>query len=233
MVWAHPGNSKATLMAFLGALGEQRRAHITHVTCDGAQWIHETVAEACPNAVICMDAFHVVAWVNNAVDEIRRDLWNEHRKAGDQQLADAIKGTRWALLKNPENLTTGQQVKLADVERNNQPLYRAYLLKEQLRLLLKQPAQAAAGLLDQWLVWASTCALEPIMKVARTVARIRPQIDATLEHGLSNGIVESVNAKIRLIQQRAFGFHHPEALIALAQLNLSGLCPPLPGRTLK
>jgi transposase len=180
-----------------------------------------------------MDAFHVVTWVNAAIDEIRRDLWNDHRKSGDKQLADAIKRNRWALLKNPENLTTAQQVKLADLERSNQPLYRAYRLKEQLRLLLKQPAQAAAGLLDQWLVWASNCRLKPFVKVASTVQRIRTQIDATLEHGLSNGLVESVNAKTRLIQQRAFGFHQPEALITLAQLNLSDLWPPLPGRTTK
>jgi transposase len=69
-----------------------------------------------------------------------------------------------------------------------------------------------------------------MLRVARSIRRVRAFIDATLEHGLSNGRLESVNAKIRLIQQRALGFHHPSALIALAKLTLSGFRPALPGR---
>ena len=232
LVWAHPGNSKATLEMFFAELGEERRGRITHVTCDGAEWIHDTVRAHCERAEVCLDAFHIVSWANDAVDIVRRELWNEQRKSGDKQLAGEVKGTRWALLKNPENLTGHQTGMLARLEADNSDLYRAYLLKEQLRLLLRQPVEEAVLLLDGWVEGATTSGLAAFEKVARTIVRQRTAVEAMLRHGLTNGRVESVNAKIRLIQQRAYGFHDPFALIALAQLTLSGLCPPLPGRGL-
>ncbi|MDZ4655601.1 MAG: ISL3 family transposase [Coriobacteriia bacterium] len=230
LVWAHPGNSRATLEMFFAELGEERRSRIKHVTCDGAEWIHDTVRSHCEGAEVCLDAFHIVSWVNDAVDSVRRELWNEQRRSGDKQLAGEVKGTRWALLKNPENLTDRQAGALARLEADNSDLYRAYLLKEQLRLLLKQPVEKALLLLDGWIGWATASGLAAFEKVARTMIRQRAAIEAMLRHGLTNGRVESVNAKIRLIQRRAYGFHDPFALIALAQLTLSGLCPPLPGR---
>jgi transposase len=144
---------------------------------------------------------------------------------------DTPPASRWALLKAPDKLTDKQQATLSDLEAANSPLYRAYLLKEQLRLLLKLPGEHAKPLVDEWLGWASRSRLEPFVELARSIRRLRTQIDAMLDHGLTNGRVESINAKIRLIQQRAFGFHDPFALIALAKLTLSGYCPPLRGRT--
>ena len=230
LLWAAEGRNQATLHAFFDALGEERCGQVTHVSCDAAAWIHACVQEHCPQAVICMDAFHVVQWVNDAVDEVRRQHWRAHRDGGDVEQASDVKGTRWALLKAPEKLSEKQRSVLSQVERLNRPLYRAYLLKEHARLLLKRPAEEARASLDQWLVWAAHSRLKPMVRVARSIKRVRAFIDATLEHGLSNGRVESVNAKIRLIQQRAFGFHHPSALIALAKLSLSGFRPALPGR---
>lgn len=231
LVWAMPGRSKAVINAFLDDLGPERRKRLTHVTCDGAEWIHDTIRERCEHAAVCLDAFHIVKWASEAVDEIRREQWNEARRTGDKQLAGDVKGTRWALLKKPESLTDGQQATLEDLERANGPLYRAYLLKEQLRLLLKLPLEDAMPLLESWLAWASRSQLEPFIKLARTIRRQKEAVVEMLHSGLTNGRVESVNAKIRLIQQRAFGFHDPYALISLAMLTLSGLCPPLPGRT--
>ena len=231
LVWAGVGRNKASIEAFLEELGPERRKRLTHVSCDGAEWIHDTIRERCPNAVICLDAFHVVRWAQDAVDEIRRELWNAERKDGDKQAAKLVKGTRWALLKNPEKLTDKQAATLKTLEKTNAPLYRAYLLKEQLRELLKQPIDEAIELLDRWLAWASRSRLQPFVKLARTLRRQRAALEAMIEHRLTNGRVESVNAKIRVIQQRAFGFHNPHALISLAMLTLSGLCPPLPGRT--
>jgi transposase len=85
-------------------------------------------------------------------------------------------------------------------------------------------------LLDKWLSWARRCRLPPFVKLARTITEQREGIVAAIRHGLSNARVETINAQIRLIARRAFGFHSPEALISLAMLKLSGLCPPLPGR---
>lgn len=164
----------------------------------------------------------------DALDEIRREVWNEARRAGQTQTARDLKGARFALWKNPENLTARQQLKLADVQKTNHRLYRAYLLKEQLRQIDRLPAEAAIALLDGWLKWARRCRLEPFRKLARTITEQRAGIVAAIQHGLSNARVEAINTQIRLITRRAFGFHTPDALIALAMLSLADLCPPLP-----
>jgi transposase len=163
---------------FFAELGEERRGRITHVTCDGAEWIHDTVRSRCEKAEVCLDAFHIVAWANDAVDSVRRELWNEQRTSGDKQLAGEVKGTRWALLKNPENLTGRQADALAQLEADNSDLYRAYLLKEQLRLLLRQPAEKAIPLLDGWIQWAAASGLAAFEKVAKTIARQRSAVES-------------------------------------------------------
>jgi len=132
--------------------------------------------------------------------------------------------------KNPGNLTGRQQARLAWIARTNEPLYRAYLLKEELRLVFEVDSQAGLALLDDWLTWARRCHIRAFVDLAATVARHRPGIEAALTHGLSNARVEAVNTKIRLLTRIAFGFHSGTALIALAMLTLGGYCPPLPGR---
>ena len=86
------------------------------------------------------------------------------------------------------------------------------------------------ALLDRWLGWARRCRIPAFVDLAKRITKHRTAIDASLEHRLSNGLVESTNTKIRLLTRMAFGFKSPEAMIALAMLNLGGYCPPLPGR---
>jgi len=230
LVWASAGRDRRTVEAFLDALGEERCAQLELVSADMASWISGPIAERCPNAVRCVDPFHVVALATDALDEIRREVWNEARKAGQSAVARDLKGARFALWKNPENLTRRQRSKLSTIQQTNRRLYRAYLLKEQLREIYRVPAEYASALLDAWLAWARRCRLEPFVKLARTITEQRRGIEAAIEHGLSNARVEAINTKIRLITRRAFGFHSPDTLIALAMLTLGGLCPPLPGR---
>ncbi len=146
----------------------------------------------------------------------------------DAPAARGLKGARFALWKNPENLTARQTRRLAEIQNTNEPLYRAYLLKEQLRQIYREPPDAATGLLDDWLAWARRCRLKPFVKLAKTITQQRAGIQAAIEHGLSNARVEAINTQIRLLTRRAFGFHSPDALIALAMLSLADLCPPLP-----
>jgi transposase len=212
------------------ALGEQRSRQITLVSADAATWIAGVVARRCPAAVLCLDRFHIVRWATDALDQVRRQTWNTARRGGQTALAVELKGARYALWKNPEHLTVRQRGKLARVAEVNHRLYRADLLKEELRLVFKRKGPRAIALLDAWLVWARRCRIPAFVKLARSVTDHRAGIQATLLHGLSNGLVESVNTKIRLLTRRAFGFRSPDALIALALLSMGGLCPPLPGR---
>ena len=94
-------------------LGEERSQQIEFVSCDDAEWITRPVAERCPDAVIALDPFHIVKAATDALDEIRREIWNEARRAGNKQLAKDLKGARFALWKNPGNLSERQQQKLS------------------------------------------------------------------------------------------------------------------------
>jgi len=230
LVWAAPGRDRKTLKAFFTALGEKRCAAVTHVSADAALWIADEVAANCPNAVRCADPFHVVAWAGDALDQVRRDTWNAARKGGMSVHARDLKGARYALWKNPENLTDRQQAKLAWVAKVNHQLFRAYLLKEQLREVFRLKGEEGKQLLDSWLGWAQRCRIPSFVDLGRRLTKHREAIDATLDHRLSNGLVESTNTKIRLLTRMAFGFKSPEAMIALAMLNLGGYCPPLPSR---
>jgi transposase len=237
LVWAAPGRDKATLALFFDALGEERCRQITHVSADGADWISAVVAEKCPNAVRCADPFHVVRWATDALDEVRRAAWNEARGAVHQRRAGrasghakALKNARYALWKNPQNLTTRQQAKLAWIAKTDPRLHRAYLLKEGLRLVFQLGHDEAADALEAWIGWARRCRIPAFVELQKRIVKHKASILAAIEHGLSNGRIESVNTKIRLITRIAFGFRSPEALIALAMLNLGGHKPALPGR---
>lgn len=101
LVWAHPGRDKATVHKFLDLLGDDRCQQIQLVSCDMANWITIPIASRCPNAEICLDPFHVVKLGTDALDEVRRDVWNDTRKAGQPGLARELKGARFALWMNP------------------------------------------------------------------------------------------------------------------------------------
>jgi transposase len=238
LLWAAPGRDKATLRAFFDELGPDRSAQITHVTADAADWVAAVVAERCPNAVRCADPFHVVAWATDALDEVRRQAWNRARGAVTRRRAGpasgearALKHARYALWKNPQNLTEKQTTKLAWIAKTDPLLYRAYLLKEGLRTVFQLRGQEAKDALDRWISWARRCRIPAFVGLQRRIVKHRDAIEATLDHGLSNGLIESTNTKIRPLTRQAFGFKNPHALIALAMLALGGYCPPLPGRT--
>ncbi|MBU1676491.1 ISL3 family transposase [bacterium] len=230
LVWAAPGRDMATVNRFFDALGPEGCAAIEQVSADGGSWISSVVNTRCPQAKLCMDPFHVVQWATDALDQVRRAVWNDARNSGQKAQAKDLKGARFALWKNPEDLTDRQQGKLASIQATNKPLYRAYLLKEQLRQVFVVQGERGIQLLKKWLAWACRCRIEPFVKLSRTIREYLPAIHEALRLGLSNALTESTNTKIRLIARRAFGFHSPEALIALAMLDLAGLCPPLPGR---
>jgi transposase len=231
LVWAGKGRDTTTLEGFFDLLGQTRSAQLTHVTADGAEWIHDVVRDRAPQAVICLDAFHVVAWATAALDAVRRGTWNQLRAAGDTAAATSIKHTRWALLKNPPQLTGDQRTTLAIIAKINSPLYRAYLLKEQLREAFATKGRHGRALLAGWISWARRCRIPEFVKLAKTITRYLPLIHNTLDHNLGNALSEATNTHLRLLTRRAYGYHSPDALIAMATLTRGGLCPPLPGRS--
>ncbi len=112
----------------------------------------------------------------------------------------------------------------------NPTLGRAYYLKEGLRVIFKLPLNEATEALDKWVAWARRCRIPAFVKLQRSIVKHRTAILASIEHGLSNGRIESINTRIRLITRIAFGFKSSDALIALAMLSLGGHKPMLPSR---
>ena len=227
IVWCSPGRNSATLQAFFAELGD-RRESIRAVSIDMSGEYQRAIRAAVPDAEICFDPFHVVRLAARAVDRVRRDEWNAHERSHTPH-GRWIKSTRWSLLKAPEHQTIRQLATLAEVQRENHRLYRAFLLREELRLLyhLPDPALAPAHL-DAWLAWATRSRLKPFVRLARTFKAHRDGILAAIRLGLSNGRLEGLNSKIRLISHRAFGFHSAEPLIALVYLCCSGVTVDLP-----
>ena len=241
LVWAGKGADQASLTAFFTLLGPERCARVSHISSDSAGWISDVVAVYCPQAVRCADPYHVVTWATEALDEQRRIAWNAARGAArghsrhqrPSAPTKALKNARWALWKNPDNLTERQREQLAWIAKTNPALHRAWALKEGLRTVFaigkRSPAEAVEAL-DRWISWARRCRLPAFVKLAQRIVRHRDAIIASIEHGLSNALVESMNTKIRLIVRVAFGFHSAEAIIALAMLSLGGHRPALPNR---
>lgn len=228
VVWAAKGRTKAVVGEFFDALGDERAARLAFVSCDGAEWIRTVVADRAPDAIVCLDTFHVIGWATDALDEVRRGEWNALRRSGSAQAAKALKGLRFLLLRNWENLTGAQRSVVRQLEGVNRRLLRAWQLKEELREIFQLPLLAARRALDDWLRYASRSRLAPFVKLARTIRVYRASIEATIEWRLTNGIAESNNAAIGRLRSNARGFHDPGAFITMIMLDRAGIAPDLP-----
>ena len=220
VVWAREGKDAETFGAFFEELGKERCANLEAVTLDLSAAYIKAVTEASPAARLIFDRFHVQRLAHDALDTVRREQW----RTADPEDKEAIKGTRFALQKNPWNLTDVERGKLTEVQRTNRPLYRAYLLKETLAKILdgNQVNVARDKLLD-WIAWANRSQLPPFRKVAKTIKKHIEGIVAYVATGLNSGRSEGLNGKIRTITRRSFGFHSATSLIALIALCCGGI----------
>ncbi len=94
LIHAAVGATKKTMGEFFNLVGDERARKITLVSADAAPWIAEVVGERCANATLCIDPFHVVKWATDALDKVRRQVWNEARRSGMKGYATDVKGKR-------------------------------------------------------------------------------------------------------------------------------------------
>jgi transposase len=221
VVWVGEGNSTAALARFFAEIGPEACRQLESVTMDMSAGYQRCVRDHAPQAVIVFDRFHVQKLAGDALDQVRRQVM---RDMEDGDLRQALKRSRWPLLKNADKATERDARKLSDVERSYKPLYRAYLLKEALRLALsrKQPWRARKDL-QEWIGWAVRSRLEPFKRVGRTIRKHLDGIVAYIELRLTNGLTEGINTKSRVIARRAYGFHSPHALAAMIMLCSGGI----------
>jgi transposase len=228
IAWIAQGRDQATVHAFFDALGPERAKQLTHVSADGAEWIHPVVRARAPQALICLDAFHVVKWAGERLDELRGRLARELRAAGSDDQAATLGKGMWALRKRPETLSGSQRTALAGIAADNKPLYKGYLIKEQLREAFKVKGSDGKRLLRGMIAWAHRCRIPEFTKLAKTLSKYRATIDNTLDHAVSNGRAEALNAQINALITRARGYRTAPALIAMIDFRHGGLCPDSP-----
>ena len=220
VIWARRGKSAATLAEFFRELGPERCARLERVSIDMSLAYENAVREFAPAAEIVFDRFHVQRLVHDALDEVRR---SEVRVAVEARARRRLKNTRFALQRRPWNTTDADRTKLSELQRTNRRLYRAYLLKEGLAVVLDGDAGPVETKLREWIRWARRSQLATFARAAATIRDRMYGVLAYCRTRLTNAAVEGLNGKIRTITRRSFGFHSASALISMLFLCCCGI----------
>jgi transposase len=189
------------------------RAKIRAVAIDMSRAYTAAVRNNLPDAVLVYDHFHIIKLYNEKLTALRRDLYREAVEGLDK---DVLKGIRWLLLKNPENLDEekGEPERLREALELNTSLFIAYYMKEQLRLLWSQPDKRTAGtFLTGWIRLANITGIRMLMNFAKTLAAHRRGILAWYDYPISTGPLEGTNNKIKTMQRQAYGFRDREFFV--------------------
>jgi len=199
----------------------ERASKLVAVSMDMGEGYAKSVREHAPQAVICIDNYHVVQLATKALDEVRREHWNELRRTGDKDAAKDFKNARWSLLKNPADLTDRQADTLVALHAVGGKIPRAWAMKEMVRAIFAAglTEQTVAELLDRLLARLSRSRLKPFVRLGRTIRKHRDGILAARRLRLSNARAEALNNKVKLIVRRAYGFHSANAALALVHLT--------------
>jgi len=207
-----------------------RASRLRAVSMDMTGGYAKSVRAHAPQAMIVIDNYHVVALATKALDEVRREHWNELRSLGDQDAAKQFKHDRWALLKNPNDLSDQQAATLAAIRAGGGKVARAWAMKEMVRAIFAPglTADAVAELLNRLLSRLSRCRLQPFIRLGKTIRKHREGILAARRLKLSNARAEALNNKAKLIVRRAYGFHSAQAALALVHLTCGPVTLTLP-----
>jgi transposase len=221
--WIEPGSE---LDPAIFARANRLRA----VSMDMTGGYAKSVRKHAPQATIVIDNYHVVALASKALDEVRREHWNELRTAGQTDTAKQFKADRWALLKNPDQLTDRQASTLAAIRAGGGKVARAWAIKEMVRAIFAPglTVEAIDQLLDRLLARLSRSRLQPFIRLGKTIRKHREGILAARRLNLSNARAEAMNNRVKLIVRRAYGFHSAQAALALVHLTCGPVTLTLP-----
>ena len=209
VVFVGKGKEADALSAFWKKLG-RRKKHVTSVAVDMSAAYTKAVSDNLPKATLVYDRFHVIKLYNEKLSGLRRQLFNETE---DADMRSLLKGTRWLLLKNEENLNDekGERERLERALQSNRPLMIAYYLKEELHRIWEQAdREKGEAAFDSWLLTAESSGVEMLSKFAKTLRYYRLGILNYYEHRITTGALEGTNAKIRVMQRKAYGYRDEE-----------------------
>lgn len=218
VVFVGDGKGAEALMPFWERL-KRSKAKIRAVATDMNPGYIGAVLANLVNVPLVFDHFHVVKLMNQRLTQIRRTLYRELK---DSMGKKVLKGSRWILLKNPENLKAehNEKERLQEALRLNQPLATAYYLKEDLRQIWRQSnKKRAARFLNDWIARATTSGIGPLVKMAHTMAACRSGVLAWYDHPISSGPLEGTNNKIKTLKRQAYGYRN----LAFFKLRILGI----------
>ena len=203
VIWVGIGRKKDTLDQFFKDLGGVKRFLVKLVTIDMWDPYIASIRENCPYAVIVIDKFHVIKKINEALDKIRRKMFAQ----ADKSTKKEMKRKRFVILKRQKNLNQKQLESLKEISRINQPLYEAYLLKEQISDIFEEKdEEVAIKRLGVWMSNVINSGLAPLFKCVKTMCRYIDGIRNYFKYNLTNAASEGFNTKINVIKRRAFGY---------------------------
>lgn len=206
VVWVGDGKSEQSLAEFFERMGRKRCRKIRGVVSDLEPAYLAAIGKAIPHAIHVLDRFHIVQWLNRALDQIRRQIFGGGPKG---QLGKNLKVKRWLLLKAREELSHADKLLLRRLLDLNHPLYVAYLLKEELRAILHHPWSYMGALVRNLTSWAAAVyesGLDELRKVADRVLAHIEKIVAGFRTPIRLGLVEGINATITFLRRQARGY---------------------------
>src|SRR4051794_11876480 len=209
VVFVGDGKGAEALVPFWKRL-RSSKAKIEAVAMDMSAAYRGAVSTHLPKAMIVFDHFHVIKLYNDRLSQLRRDL---HREATEMMHKEVLKGTRWLLLKNPENLDAQKDEKrrLEEALALNKSLALAYYMKEDLRRFWEQPGKRfATAFLNDWLRRAEASGIRMLQQMAKTLAAHRGGLLAYYDAMITSGPMEGTNNKIKTMKRQAYGFRDQE-----------------------
>lgn len=228
VVDVQPGRSEESLAAFFDSQQDSALETIEAVSMDVSKAYQAAARTHVPKATICFDPFHIMRWVNRALDRVFADAASGPNKVA--MSSAQWRQTRWALRTGENRLTDKKRKLVNQITRASRHVGRAWTLKEQLRDLYRFPHEpgAARGLLKAWITAAKRSRIPSFVELGKRLQEHFDAVIAAVELGISNALLESINAKIRLINARGYGHHSARTLTAMIYLCLGGLHPKLP-----
>jgi len=212
LLWTGRERTMKTFKQFFDVLGKERSSHIEFVCSDMWKPYLRVIRERCTQALNILDRYHIVAKMNDALNEVRAE---EARRMKREGYEPVLKKTRWLLLKRKGNLKQKDKGRLRDLLHYNLRTVRAYLLKEDFQQFWEYTSPTWAGMfLDQWCRQTMYSQIDPMKKVARTLRAHRELILNWFKakKRFSSGIVEGLNNKAKLTMRKSYGFRSPEIL---------------------
>jgi transposase len=212
LLWVGRERTIESFQGFFEVIGDQLASKIVFVCSDMWEPYLKVIREKCSEALHILDRFHIVAKMNQALDEVRA---GESRRMAREGLEPVLKKSRWLLLKREENLKTEQRFRLRDLLRYNLKTVRAYLLKESFQQLWDYNSATWAGrFLDVWCRHVMRSRIEPMKKIARSLRQHRELIlnYFRAQKMLSSGVVEGLNNKAKVTMRKSYGFRTFPAL---------------------